>query len=288
MNDQELAKFIKWLSSSTTEFKDKTPNEIVTILNKINETEDGANTIVGLINKFKEETTSIFKSGGKIDQLVSKYQKGKKIDQRASDKVRKEFHGVDLFEYSPNRYRSHDNITVSRNLKPGTNYQVLPNGVGLRQITRQNTTTSELVSPDKKDTLFINNAGRGRVDSNLSDAGILGALGLKSSSPVSSNFRVLQGKFSAQKFANESSSDNGYKAKSIINPDGSITQILEYPLGKKEFRDISSNKQDTVYTNSVNGISRRNHPRWYDFVDKEANKKGYKERQERFNKNYKE
>ena len=77
-------------------------------------------------------------------------------------------------------------------------------------------------------------------------------------------------------------------SSSVTNPDGSIKQTLRYPSGKEEYRTISRDKQDTTYTNSVNGITRRNNPKWYHFVDKEANKKGYAERQKRFNEHYKE
>lgn len=237
MNKQELAQFIEWLPSSVDEFKDKTPDEIVTALNKMAQTEEGMNTISGLINQFKQEQSAgMFKQGGKLAYLVNKFkdggprsmsvnygnsatlgsipvehrinprnlssffQEGGKTSQRKSDKARKEFHGVDLFEYSPNKW-VHNGAQVARSLKPGVNQTVLPNGVGLRQITRNNTTTSELVSPNKKDTLYINNSLSGRIDSNIDDSGILGKIGLRQSTPVSPNFRRLQNIFNTQKFA---------------------------------------------------------------------------------------
>ena len=132
--------------------------------------------------------------------LGSFFQEGGKTSQRKSDKARKEFHGVDLFEYSPNKW-VHNGAQVARSLKPGVNQTVLPNGVGLRQITRNNITTSELVSPNKQDTLYIHNGVGGRVDSNIDDSGILGFLGLRRSSPVSNRYKELQSKFGAQKFA---------------------------------------------------------------------------------------
>lgn len=286
MNKEDLTQFIEWLPVNINEFKDKTPDEVVTILNKLAQTEEGLNEISGLISQFKQK--QMFKFGGKLGQLINKFQQGGKSDQRKSDKVRKNFHGVSLFEYGPNKYKTARG-TLVRDLKPGVHQETLPNGIGLRQIIRNNTTTSELVSPDKRDTLYINNADAGRIDSNINDAGILGKLGLWTPTPVSSNFRRLQGIFNAKKFntGGEVTKD-GYKSSSVTNPDGSIKQTLRYPSGKEEYRTISRDKQDTTYTNSVNGITRRNNPKWYHFVDKEANKKGYAERQKRFNEHYKE
>lgn len=74
----------------------------------------------------------------------------------------------------------------------------MPNGVGMRQVTNKNITTTELVSPDKRDTLYIHNGVAGRVDSNINDAGFLGYLGLKESTPVSDRYKELQKKFNSR------------------------------------------------------------------------------------------
>ena len=155
MNKEDLTQFIEWLPVNINEFKDKTPDEVVTILNKLAQTEEGLNEISGLISQFKQK--QMFKFGGKLGQLINKFQQGGKSDQRKSDKVRKNFHGVSLFEYGPNKYKTARG-TLVRDLKPGVHQETLPNGIGLRQITRNNTTTSELVSPDKRDTLYIKSA----------------------------------------------------------------------------------------------------------------------------------
>ena len=153
--------------------------------------------------------------------LGSFFQEGGKTSQRKSDKARKEFHGVDLFEYSPNKW-VHNGAQVARSLKPGVNQTVLPNGVGLRQITRNNITTSELVSPNKQDTLYIHNGIGGRVDSNIDDSGILGFLGLRRSSPVSNRYKELQSKFGAQKFA-EGKIIPKIKRDTVVNNVGNLT-----------------------------------------------------------------
>lgn len=285
MEQEELMQFVQWLPSKVEEFQNKTPEEIVGKLNELAQTEDGMNTISGLINQFKQEQSAgMFKQGGKLAYLVNKFkdggstnpsysdyivasnlgnpnrfdsryvgprsmsvnygnnatlgsipvehrinprnlssffQEGGKTLQRKSDKARKEFHGVDLFEYGPNKW-VHNGAQVARSLKPGVNQTVLPNGVGLRQITRNNITTSELVSPNKQDTLYIHNGIGGRVDSNIDDSGILGFLGLRRSSPVSNRYKELQSKFGAQKFA-EGKIIPKIKRDTVVNNVGNLT-----------------------------------------------------------------
>lgn len=344
MEQEELMQFVQWLPSKVEEFQNKTPEEIVGKLNELAQTEDGMNTISGLINQFKQEQSAgMFKQGGKLAYLVNKFkdggsaknerkenkkvvkegkksskfnrtayrnmksaikdqdlglsrrevkaaamknivgdnskpkvtktedsivsqplsfgvsmktgvtprsmsvnygnnatlgsipvehrinprnlgsffQEGGKTSQRKSDKTRKEFHGVDLFEYGPNKW-VHNGAQVARSLKPGVNQTVLPNGVGLRQITRNNITTSELVSPNKQDTLYIHNGVGGRVDSNIDDSGILGFLGLRRSSPVSNRYKELQSKFGAQKFA-EGKIIPKIKRDTVVNNVGNLT-----------------------------------------------------------------
>ena len=51
-------------------------------------------------------------------------------------------------------------------------------------------------------------------------------------------------------------------------------------------RENGGNSLKMINTNTIS--TRRNNPKWYHFVDKEANKKGYAERQKRFNEHYKE
>lgn len=89
MNKEDLTQFIEWLPVNINEFKDKTPDEVVTILNKLAQTEEGLNEISGLISQFKQK--QMFKFGGKLGQLINKFQQGGKSDQRKSDKVRKIF-----------------------------------------------------------------------------------------------------------------------------------------------------------------------------------------------------
>ena len=136
-----------------------------------------------------------FKNGG---TLVNKLEKGGK--QRQSDKSIKEFHGVDLFKYGPNSRQRINNTFDGTPIPSGSNSKTLPNGVGMRQISRRNITTTELVSPDKRDTLYIHNGIGGRVDSNIDDSGILGFFGLKKSSPVSDRYKFLQEIFKSHKF----------------------------------------------------------------------------------------
>lgn len=225
MEQEELIQFVQWLPSKVAEFKDKTPEEIVGALNQMAQSEEGMNVISGLINQFKQEqSTGMFRKGGKINFLIDKFKDGGQTS-RKSDKNRKEFHGINLFDYGPNKYKSSKG-DVYRSLKPGVNKTVLPNGVGLRQITRNNTTTSELVSPDKKDTLYINNSLSGRIDSNIDDSGVLGRLGLRQSTPVSSNFRRLQNIFNTQKFAEGGETEEVKKQpKQVTSKKGNVYTV---------------------------------------------------------------
>lgn len=86
MEKQELIKFVEWLPSNVEEFKNKNPEEIVVMLNKIAQTEDGINTISNLINKFKQ-TTQMFKYGGSIYSFINKFQNGNKL--KVSEENRK-------------------------------------------------------------------------------------------------------------------------------------------------------------------------------------------------------
>ena len=128
--------------------------------------------------------------------LTNKFEKGGK--QRKSDQFRKEFHGVDLFPYGPGSRRHKGYVYDAESLPSGIKTGILPNGVGIRQITNKNITTTELVSPDKRDSLYLHNGVAGRVDSNINDAGFLGYLGLKESTPVSDRYKELQKKFNSR------------------------------------------------------------------------------------------
>lgn len=139
------------------------------------------------------QLSSFLEKGG---TLTNKFEKGGK--QRKSDQFRKEFHGVDLFPYGPNSRRRSGYIYDAESIPSGIKTDVLPNGVGMRQVTNKNITTTELVSPDKRDTLYIHNGVAGRVDSNINDAGFLGYLGLKESTPVSDRYKELQKKFNSR------------------------------------------------------------------------------------------
>lgn len=72
MNKQELAKFVEWLPTNVEEFKNKTSEEIVTILNKKSQTEEGMVEISDLIDQFKQNAP-LFKNGGKMEFLINKF-----------------------------------------------------------------------------------------------------------------------------------------------------------------------------------------------------------------------
>lgn len=81
MEKQELAAFVEWLPSNVEEFKDKNPEEVVTMLNELSQTDEGVNVISNLINRFKERT-QIFEQGGKLSFLVEKLKNGNKYNRQ--------------------------------------------------------------------------------------------------------------------------------------------------------------------------------------------------------------
>lgn len=248
--------FIKWIPTRVKELQNKSPEEIAMTLNKLSKTPEGQKQIETLIQEFKSENTAIqpeetgmFKKGGKLNYLVNKFKNGGASEQRKSDLSVKNFHGTDLFEYGPNS-RKGPRGYIDRPLVPGVNKTTLPNGVGLRQITRDNITTSELVSPDKRDTLYIHNGAEGRVDSNIDDSGFLGFLGLKKSSPVSGRYKYLQNIFNTQKF------EDGGETTTVKRDTTSVDRTVVPGLGNFRDRQMQIISTFPDKTKEVSTISR--------------------------------
>lgn len=277
MNKEQLIEFVQWLPTKVKAFKNKSPEEIVNALNTLSKTPEGQKQIEGLITAFKQESAAItpeegsgmFKKGGKIDYLVEKFQQGGR-SQRHSDVGRTTFHGVDLFEYGPNSYKTSKG-DLARTLQSGTAMKTLPNGVGVRQITNNNITTTELVSPNKQDTLYIHNGVGGRVDSNIDDSGILGVLGLKKSTPVSGRYKSLQSKFNTQKF------DEGGKTEdSKINILDLVSSVSENNLNKhKENLVDRVNRSGANFVGRLQDSNRRTIPDWENPDNITSHKLGY-------------
>ena len=116
--------FVQWLPSKVEEFQNKTPEEIVGKLNELAQTEDGMNTISGLINQFKQEqSTGMFKQGGKLAYLVNKFKDGgsAKNERKENKKVVKE-----------GKKSSKFNRTAYRNMKSAIKDQDL--GLSRREV----------------------------------------------------------------------------------------------------------------------------------------------------------
>lgn len=116
--------FVQWLPSKVEEFQNKTPEEIVGKLNELAQTEDGMNTISGLINQFKQEQSAgMFKQGGKLAYLVNKFKDGgsAKNERKENKKVVKE-----------GKKSSKFNRTVYRNMKSAIKDQDL--GLSRREV----------------------------------------------------------------------------------------------------------------------------------------------------------
>lgn len=77
MDKKQLAAFVQWLQSNVDEFKDKSPEETVAVLNKMSQSEEGTAQIAGLVEDFKQ-SAGMFEKGGKLSYLVGKIQKNNK------------------------------------------------------------------------------------------------------------------------------------------------------------------------------------------------------------------
>lgn len=124
MKQEELMQFVQWLPSKVEEFQNKTPEEIVGKLNELAQTEDGMNTISGLINQFKQEQSAgMFKQGGKLAYLVNKFKDGgsAKNERKENKKVVKE-----------GKKSSKFNRTAYRNMKSAIKDQDL--GLSRREV----------------------------------------------------------------------------------------------------------------------------------------------------------
>ncbi len=82
MNKEELMQFVEWLPNNVEEFKGMDPDQIVNTLNKLSESEEGISQLNELMGAYKK-SKQMFRKGGKIEYLVSKYQNGGVYDRRA-------------------------------------------------------------------------------------------------------------------------------------------------------------------------------------------------------------
>nr|DAM45658.1 MAG TPA: hypothetical protein [Bacteriophage sp.] len=115
------------------------------------QTEEGMNTISGLINQFKQNSMGMFKSGGKLNYLINKFQNGGK------PRV------VETLNYVQGRTSLPAGMTkLDFNRKFSDNYRAAqysnPNGDILQFLQRPNTVggTERLITNNKKDTLYRN------------------------------------------------------------------------------------------------------------------------------------
>ncbi len=85
MDETQLIEFIKWIPTRVKELQNKSPEEIAMTLNKLSKTPEGQKQLETLIQEFKSENaaiqpeeTGMFKKGGKLNYLVTKFKNGGK------------------------------------------------------------------------------------------------------------------------------------------------------------------------------------------------------------------
>lgn len=71
MEDQKkLLQFVTWLGENVPELKGQAPEQIISTINKLSESEEGQQMLRGLIEEFESSMTGMFKKGGKLAYLL--------------------------------------------------------------------------------------------------------------------------------------------------------------------------------------------------------------------------
>lgn len=150
--------FIKWIPTRVKELQNKSPEEIAMTLNKLSKTPEGQKQLEALIQEFKSENaaiqpeeTGMFKKGGKLNYLVSKFQNG------GTPRI------VETLNYVQGRTSLPPGMTkLDFNRKFSDNYRAsqYSNSKGdiLQFLQRPNTVggTERLITNNKRDTLYRN------------------------------------------------------------------------------------------------------------------------------------
>lgn len=90
MEDQKkLLQFVTWLGENVPELKGQAPEQIVSTINKLSESEEGQQMLRGLIEEFESSMTSMFKKGGKLAYLVCLKEGGNIQDCECGKKIDK-------------------------------------------------------------------------------------------------------------------------------------------------------------------------------------------------------
>ena len=93
---QMMAAFIQWLPQNIQQFKGslpkeiidpiataQSPEEVVNVLNQLSQSQEGNQVVLTMFQAFQEsQKTGMFKKGGKLEQLLTKYQSGGSLRQR--------------------------------------------------------------------------------------------------------------------------------------------------------------------------------------------------------------
>lgn len=91
-NQQQLAEFVQWLPQNIAQFRGqipdevivpianaKTPEEVVGVLNQLSQSEQGNQLVAGIFQAYQQsKQQGMFKNGGKLYQLLTKFQDGGK------------------------------------------------------------------------------------------------------------------------------------------------------------------------------------------------------------------
>lgn len=257
MKETDLIEFLQWLPTKVEEFKNKTPEEIASILNELSRTDEGKLQIERLVEEFTSKS-KLFKNGGKLDYLVEKLKKGgkKTIDTPNGT----------IYRDNEGEYKDVDGKNVSykqgalkewaaqkaadkfaeQYFRSDSTYHTLPGGSIYTRSTFYPYSTDTIVSKDGK--VYTNSLGRSIRKF---------VTGTSPFDQINRTIDSIAG-YTTKRYqeGGEFTYLNGAKKQEIyLKPDANRKVHLAYP----EFeRYISPDKADTVYVDKIGKIKSGN------------------------------
>ena len=149
-NDQQqtMAAFIQWLPQNIQQFEwslskeiiepiaaAQSPEEVVNVLNQLSQSQEGNQVVSVMFQAFQEsQKTGMFSKGGKLEQLLNKYQKG----GRVSEPIKSNWNDYHTIIYAPG-----DTLRFKQYFSGPHEMQTYPNGnVRYTQSDRSGTYSS--------------------------------------------------------------------------------------------------------------------------------------------------
>ena len=157
--NEELQKFIEWIPQNIKEMEDKTPDEIVEVLNELGKSDEGKKMLATWMEEFKG-SKSMFKDGGKMEALVNRFKCGGKA------KIKKGKNGLDTGNKTVPDKKQPESI-VERKVVKGTPWNSNDHVRVIEQIIGpegREEYRSIAETPNGVDTMYYNRLGDRIID----------------------------------------------------------------------------------------------------------------------------